>query len=60
MTINNKLNQVWTLLYEIRKERNAPFKGFNDDPISNTLLHAMYDIEEAHEDLQKELEIKSI
>lgn len=54
MTNEQKLNKAWTLLYEIRKERNAPYNEFNKDPISNLLLHAMHDIKEAHEDMIEE------
>jgi hypothetical protein len=54
MSNREKLNEAWTLLYKTRKERNAPFDNFSDDPIANNLLHAMKSIEEANEDLGDE------
>jgi hypothetical protein len=51
MTNKEKLNEAWALLYKVRKDRNAPLNRFNNDPISNTLLHAMKAIEEANEEI---------
>lgn len=50
------LSDVWLTIDEIRKSRNANSYEFNDDKVSNSLLHAMNSVQDAYKDLSEEVE----